>query len=72
MSIRLPDTNYKLYFTIVLLAVLLPASVCYMYTEGSSSEVTRLEIRFFLTGTFPACTHLPGLYADRKGAVLIP
>ncbi len=34
MSIRLPDTNYKLYFTIVLLAVLLPASVGYMYTEG--------------------------------------
>lgn len=44
MSLRLPDTNYKFYFTLVLLAGLLPASVGYMYTEGRSSEVTRLEI----------------------------
>ena len=44
MSIRLPDTNFKLYFTIVILLGLLPLSVGYMYTEGRSSEVTRLEI----------------------------
>lgn len=59
MSIRLPDTNYKLYFTIVLLAVLLPASVGYMYTEGSSSEVTRLEIEGAPAGiVFIADPHL--------------
>ena len=44
MSHRLPDTNYKLYFTIFVLIGLLPASVGYMYTEGRSSDVTRLEI----------------------------
>lgn len=44
MSIRLPDANYKLYFTIIILVGLIPASVGYMYTEGRSSEVTRLEI----------------------------
>jgi uncharacterized protein len=44
MSLRPPDINYKLYFTIVILFGLLPASMGYMYTEGMSSEVTRLQI----------------------------
>jgi len=59
MSIRLPDTNYKLYFTIVILIGLIPVSVGYMYTEGRSSEVTRLEIDRAPTGiVFIADPHL--------------
>jgi len=38
------DTRVKLYFILLLLAGLVPISVGYLYAEGHSSNVTRLEI----------------------------
>jgi hypothetical protein len=45
MNLRLPETNYMRYLTLVILVGFLPASLGYMYTEGKSpAEITTLEV----------------------------
>jgi predicted MPP superfamily phosphohydrolase len=45
MSLRLPDTSYKRYFSLIVFIGLLNVSVGYMYTEGKSpAEITPLNI----------------------------
>jgi len=44
MRLRLPKTSTKVYLSLIALAVLLPASLGFMYMEGHSSEVTRLPV----------------------------
>jgi hypothetical protein len=60
MSLRLPETNYVRYLTLVLVVGLLPASLGYMYAEGKSpAEITTLEVEGAPAGiVFIADPHL--------------
>ncbi len=45
MNLRLPESNYMRYLTLVILVGFLPASLGYMYTEGKApAEITTLEV----------------------------
>ena len=60
MNLRLPETNYMRYLTLVILVGFLPASLGYMYTEGKSpAEITTLEVEGAPAGiVFIADPHL--------------
>ena len=60
MNLRLPETNYMRYLTLVILVGFLPASLGYMYTEGKSpAEITPLEVEGAPAGiVFIADPHL--------------
>jgi hypothetical protein len=60
MNLRLPETNYMRYLTLVILVGFLPASLGYMYTEGKApAEITTLEVKGAPAGiVFIADPHL--------------
>jgi len=60
MNLRLPETNYMRYLTLVILVGFLPASLGYLYTEGKApAEITTLEVEGAPAGiVFIADPHL--------------
>jgi predicted MPP superfamily phosphohydrolase len=60
MNLRLPETNYLRYLSLVILVGFLPVSLGYMYTEGKApAEITTLDVEGAPAGiVFIADPHL--------------